>query len=319
MPEEDQIKCVRLVDGLEKAEITRFGYGVEYDFMDPRQVAPTLQTFKVLGLYFAGQINGTTGYEEAAAQGLVAGINAARRVKGLSDFTISRSEGYIGVLIDDLTTLGTNEPYRMFTSRSEFRMSLRPDNADERLTSRGYHDAGCVSKGRHENTKIKLDLLKSAIEDLKSVKKTTSKWRAMVGLGPISSPGGSRSAFEAIGDCHDQECSLDEIMKISFLTRRVQDNYWLFERLKAEALYYNLLPTQQKNIEALKREENLVIPASVDYSKMPLKLEIREKLTKARPQNLAAATRIQGVTPAALLQLLTYIKKKEFQLNHHTT
>lgn len=314
MPEEHQTSAVRLIDGLEKAEIIRFGYGVEYDFMDPRQVAPTLQTYKVLGLFFAGQINGTTGYEEAAAQGLIAGINAARSVKGLSEFTVSRSEGYIGVLIDDLTTLGTNEPYRMFTSRSEFRMSLRPDNADERLTSRGYHDANCVSQERYDNTRSRLNALHSAIEDLNSMKLSLKKWRDMIGVEP-SQGTALKSGMEFLGNCTSMNCIYDPILKLTANTRRVRDDYWLTERLKTEAAYMNLLHHQQAEIELLKRDEHLVIPKSVDYDKVPLKLEIREKLTKARPQNIAAATRIQGITPASLLQLLFYIKRTSKVVN----
>ena len=310
MPEDHQRAAVRLVDGLENAEITQFGYGVEYDYMDPRQIAPTLQTYKIPGLYFAGQINGTTGYEEAAAQGLIAGVNAARSSKGLSDFIVSRSEGYIGVLIDDLTTLGTNEPYRMFTSRTEFRMTLRPDNADERLTSRGYHDGGCVSKARYENSKTRIGLLKAAIEDLKTVHKPMRTWRQIVGLKPTQSTGSKKSAFEAIGDLNEMKVPLDDIMNLTINTREVAQHHWLLERLKAEALYFNLLPSQQRDIETLKREEGLVIPNSMDYSKVQLKLEIREKLAKARPQNIAAASRIQGMTPAALLHLLMHVKKE---------
>ena len=309
MPEEHQREAVRLVDGLENAEITQFGYGVEYDFMDPRQVAPSLQTYKIPGLYFAGQINGTTGYEEAAAQGLVAGVNAARSAKGLSDFIVSRSEGYIGVLIDDLTTLGTNEPYRMFTSRTEFRMTLRPDNADERLTSRGYHDARCVSKERYESTNSRLELLRSAIDDLKSVKKRLGAWREMVGVNTVQALGDYKNAFDAIGCLHEFKTPLDNIMNLSDNTRAVAQNHWLFDRLKADALYNCLLPSQKRDIELLKKEEDLVIPTSLDFSTIQLKLEIREKLAKARPQNLAAASRIQGMTPAALLHLLAHVKK----------
>ena len=308
MPEEHQRTAVRLIDGLEKAEITQFGYGVEYDFMDPRQIAPTLQTYKIPGLYFAGQINGTTGYEEAAAQGLIAGVNAARSVKGLSDFTVSRSEGYIGVLIEDLTTLGTNEPYRMFTSRSEFRMTLRPDNADERLTSRGYHDGGCVSKTRYENAKSKYELLNAAVEELKSMRKPVNTWRKMLGL-TASQSSSMKNGFEVLGDANDWKCNFDGVINMSPHAKELKNDHWLFERLKAEALYNNLLPKQQKQIETLKQEEDLVLPTSIDYSQVPLKLELREKLAKARPQNIAAATRIQGITPAALLQLLIYVKR----------
>ncbi|CAK8693275.1 unnamed protein product [Clavelina lepadiformis] len=310
MPEEHQRKAVRMIDGMEQSVIAEPGYGVEYDYMDPRQVAPTLQTYKVLGLYFAGQINGTTGYEEAAAQGLIAGVNAARRVKSLKDFIVSRSEGYIGVLIDDLTTMGTNEPYRMFTSRSEFRMSLRPDNADQRLTIRGYHEGGCVSSQRYHKTTKRLNELQIATDLLKSTSKSVAAWRQLVGLKPaVVEKVLGKSGFEFLADCSYAECSIDPILSLYSELDCIRENYWLSERLKTESLYSVLLPKQQKEISALQSEEHLVIPSTIDYNALSVKMEVREKLAKARPQNIAAATRIPGVTPSALVQLLMHVKK----------
>ncbi|XP_035824440.1 protein MTO1 homolog, mitochondrial-like, partial [Aplysia californica] len=181
MPEEHQLVMMRAIPGLENCRIVRPGYGVEYDFMDPRQLKPSLETRLVANLYFAGQINGTTGYEEAAAQGIMAGINAACQVQAKPPLVVSRTEGYIGVLIDDLTTHGTNEPYRMFTSRAEFRLSLRPDNADIRLTSKGY-TVGCVSEERYQRMESMRQKLKENLELLADVKKPTNKWRTSLGL-----------------------------------------------------------------------------------------------------------------------------------------
>jgi len=304
MPVEYQEQAVRLVDGLEKAEIARPGYGVEYDYMDPRQVSQTLQTYKVLGLYFAGQINGTTGYEEAAAQGLIAGVNAARRAKGLTDFTVKRSEGYIGVLIDDLTTLGTNEPYRMFTSRAEFRLSMRPDNADARLTLRGFHDAGCVSVTRMHNAKRRLDKLNHAVQYLNDIRKSTDHWSAISGSVPsVVSKGVSGLKFLAhLREPEQKKKFLSHFTEFKDFDAKLQ------QRVCTEALYSALALVQEQEIRALRKEENLLIPNCFDYAKLNVKLEIREKLAKARPQNIAAATRIQGVTPSALLVLIHRLK-----------
>ncbi|XP_058590455.1 protein MTO1 homolog, mitochondrial isoform X2 [Neofelis nebulosa] len=186
LPAELQEKMITCIKGLEKAKMIQPGYGVQYDYLDPRQITPSLETHLVQRLFFAGQINGTTGYEEAAAQGVIAGINASLRVKRKPPFVISRTEGYIGVLIDDLTTLGTNEPYRMFTSRAEFRLSLRPDNADSRLTFRGYKEVGCVSQQRYERASWMKSSLEEGISVLKSIEFSSSKWKKLIPGASIS-------------------------------------------------------------------------------------------------------------------------------------
>uniref|UniRef100_A0AAA9T966 Mitochondrial tRNA translation optimization 1 n=1 Tax=Bos taurus TaxID=9913 RepID=A0AAA9T966_BOVIN len=187
LPAELQEKMITCIRGLENAKMIQPGYGVQYDYMDPRQISPSLETHLVQRLFFAGQINGTTGYEEAAAQGVIAGINASLRVRHKPPFVISRTEGYIGVLIDDLTTLGTNEPYRMFTSRAEFRLSLRPDNADSRLTFRGYKEAGCVSQQRYERASWMKSSLEEGISMLKSIEFLSTKWKNLIPESSISS------------------------------------------------------------------------------------------------------------------------------------
>ena len=312
MPREYQDKAVRLIDGFENAVISKYGYGVEYDFIDPRQLRPTLETLKVAGLFLAGQINGTTGYEEAAAQGLVAGVNAARCSKSLGPFIIERTEGYIGVMIDDLTTQGTNEPYRMFTSRSEYRLTLRPDNADERLTSRGYHDGGCVSDSRMETTARRISLLEEASDILKDIQDTLWSWRNLHGVATstLKLNSSSKSALEFISMLDEKKAHevIDKILREAGATE-IASSHWLRQRVHALALYHRMLPDQQKMIDEIKRDESLTIPSDLDFSQMSfLKVELREKLTFARPHNLAAASRIQGITPACLVNLLHYLR-----------
>ena len=312
MPEEYQLQGVRSIHGLENAEVTQWGYGVGYDYMDPRQLASSLETYMVQGLFFAGQINGTTGYEEAAAQGIIAGINAARKCLHLPAFIVGRSEGYIGVLIDDLTTLGTNEPYRMFTTRSEFRISFRPDNADERFTARGYYDAGCVSEERMQITTNHIKKLKDAELFLKEVFHQPSHWRKLVNWKSLSqnNPNNAVSAFDFISNIQETE-EVKTILNCFPETVALCDDHWAVERIRAQARYSVFMHNQEKDIQQLRHDEALVIPEDLNYADLSLKMEIREKLALARPQNIAAASRIPGVTPTALLYLLRHIKRTE--------
>ncbi|XP_009698479.1 PREDICTED: protein MTO1 homolog, mitochondrial, partial [Cariama cristata] len=315
LPPELQEQVIKSTPGLEKAKVLQPGYGVQYDFLDPRQLTASLESRLVQRLFFAGQINGTTGYEEAAAQGVIAGINACLRVHGKPPFIVSRTEGYIGVLIDDLTTLGTSEPYRMFTSRVEFRMSLRPDNADARLTHRGFEEAGCVSQQRYERAVKMKAALEDGIAILKSLQFSISKWSQLIPEVPISSS--RRSPVSAFDILQYPEANME------VLARAVPDPLaklaqWreLSERLKIEAAYEWCVVSQQQEIEEVRRDEALRLPEDLDYFAIDASLsaEVREKLDSNRPQTIGAVSRIPGITPAAIVNLLRFVKT-----NHQKT
>ena len=307
LPEDVQLKILHSIEGLEKAKVIRFGYGIEHMVVEPTQLYPTLETKLIKNLYLAGQINGTTGYEEAAAQGLVAGINAVLRINNKEPFILDRASSYIGVLIDDLTTKGTFEPYRMFTSRVEYRLIIREDNADLRLAKMGF-DLGLVSKNDYSRTEKKIKGIKEGLVFLKKSRlkptKSVNAKLAQLNCAPLNRVVSLEELLKR------PQISIKDLNVLHRLKPGIGASAW--QQIEIEVKYAGFIKRQSKDVERFKHLEKIRLPLDFDYSCLSgISREIREKLAKFKPLNLGQASRISGVTPVAISLLMVYTSRRK--------
>lgn len=307
LPDDIQIKALQLIPGFEKAKFFRPGYAIEYDYFPPTQLKNTLETKNINHLYFAGQINGTTGYEEAAAQGLMAGINASLKIQNKEPLVLKRNEAYIGVLIDDLITKGTEEPYRMFTSRAEYRMSLRQDNADERLTPLSY-TLGLASSQRMQNLDKKIKQTNNCIDFIKSTSITKEETNPIL-LQKKSTPISQTVKADSI--LVRPNIYLKDLENISSINDYIKSNHFsdeVLEQVEIKIKYKGYIDKELENVEKLNRLENIKIPSNFDYSKLnSISTEAKQKLMKFKPETIGQASRISGVSPSDINVLLIYM------------